>query len=343
MRRVLVTGGCGFIGSNLVHELLAHSAIVEVVDDMSNGHLEFLLEDNSYVGVPTVRVVPINLLRAYEEQNIEDRNSPPDVLVIDGDFAHADVLTRIRDGHYDVIFHLAANPRVTYSVNNPTETTEQNVLKTVGLFEVASKSNTRVVFSSSASVYGDSDELPTTEEANKVQNSPYGLQKFVGERFGEMFARLYGLDIVSLRYFNVYGPRQYGGSAYSTAVCAWCDKIKGGLSLRSDGDGTQSRDLVYVGDVVAANILAAGREEPFRGEAYNVASGEVHTNNEILEMFLNKFSNVTVESAPWRLGDVMHTQASTTAATDALGFKAQTGLKEGLALTWKWWGLDGGL
>ena len=137
-------------------------------------------------------------------------------------------MARVREGYYDVVFHLAANPRVEYSVDNPTETTEQNVLKTVGLFEVAAKSNTRVIFSSSASVYGDADELPTTEGSRKVQNSPYGLQKFVGERFGELFSRLYDLDIVSLRYFNVYGPRQYGDSPYSTAVCAWCNKVKEG-------------------------------------------------------------------------------------------------------------------
>ena len=343
MKRVLVTGGCGFIGSNLVHELVAQGCDVEVVDDLSNGHMEFLVDRDSKLQgrhPGPIRMVPINILPIYQERI--STLAATDILVINGDFAHDIMLARVREGFYDVIFHLAANPRVAYSVLKPTETTEQNILKTVGLFEVAAKSNTRVIFSSSASVYGDAEELPTTESAPKSQNSPYGLQKFVGEKFAELFARLYDLDIVSLRYFNVYGPCQYGDSAYSTAICAWCDKVKEGEPLRSDGDGTQSRDLVYVGDVVKANMLAAARKERFTGEAYNVASGEVYTNNEILEKFLHRFPSIDTTSTPWRPGDVMHTQASTHAAQNALGFVADTSLDEGLGLTWKWWGFSDG-
>ena len=326
-KRALVTGCCGFIGSNLVHQLVKEGWAVEGVDDMSNGHQEFLEPLD-------VRSVPADLLHVYENQGHPD----PEVLVIQGDFAHDHILGKIRTGVYDAIFHFAANPRVEYSVNNPTETTEQNILKTVGMFEVAAKSDTRVVFSSSASVYGDASELPTTEGSRKVQNSPYGLQKFVGERFGELFSRLYGLDIVSLRYFNVYGPRQYGGSAYSTAVCAWCDKVKNGKPLRSDGDGTQSRDLVYVGDVVKANILAANHGGTWKGEAYNVASGEVHTNNEILEMFKEQFPWVEITNAPRRPGDVMHTEADVTRAEKELGYSPSFTFRQGLEKTWEWWG-----
>ena len=149
---------------------------------------------------------------------------------------------------------------------------------------------------------------------------------------------MYGLDIVSLRYFNVYGPRQYGDSAYSTAVCAWCDKVSKGLPLRSDGDGTQSRDLVYVGDVVAGNILAANHKNKWSGEAFNIASGEVHTNNQILDMFLEEFPWVEVYTAPPRPGDVMHTEASVEKSESVLGYKPKVMLKEGLKMTWEWWG-----
>ena len=325
-RKALVTGCCGFIGSNLVHQLVEDGWSVEGVDDMSNGHQEFLnpLE---------VRSVPADFLHVYESQE----HPKPQVLVVQGDFAHDHILGKIRDKQYDVIFHFAANPRVEYSVNNPTVTTEQNILKTVGLFEVASKSDTRVVFSSSASVYGDADEFPTREDSQKVQNSPYGLQKFVGEQFGELFSRLYGLDIVSLRYFNVYGPRQFGDSAYSTAVCAWCDKVSKGQPLRSDGDGTQSRDLVYVGDVVAANILAANHTDKWVGEAFNIASGEIHTNNEILDIFREKFPGIEVNTAPTRPGDVMRTEASITKSSDTLGYTPKVLFSTGLEMTWKWW------
>ncbi len=328
-KRALVTGGLGFIGSNLVLDLVNLGYHVEIVDDLSNGRPEFL------DGIP-IRMVPVNMLHQYDDQlSTGDTRT----LVINGDFADSVVLSRVTEERYDVIFHLAANPRVEYSVNNPTETTETNVLKTVGLFEVAAKSGTRVVFSSSASVYGDAIELPTTEKARKVQNSPYGLQKHVGELFAELMAKLHDLDVVCLRYFNVYGPRQYGGSPYATAVCAWCDKVKRGEPLRSDGDGTQTRDLVYVSDVARANIAAAEYDGQWHGEALNVAYGRVYSNLEILNMFKNKFSGLTVKSAPWRAGDVMHTLADVTLINTVLGFNAQIDLEEGLKKTWEWWEL----
>ena len=328
-KRALVTGGLGFIGSNLVLELIDSGYEVEIVDDMSNGHPEFL--DGMLI-----RMIPAGMLQLYDKEPTKER--VPRLLVITSDFADDAIFSRIMAKRYDVIFHLAANPRVEYSVNNPTETTETNVLKTVGLFEVAAKSGTRVVFSSSASVYGDAIELPTQEKSDKVQNSPYGLQKYVGELFAEIMAKLHGLDAVCLRYFNVYGPRQYGGSPYATAVCAWCDKVKRGESLRSDGDGTQTRDLVYVSDVARANIAAAEYDGQWHGEALNVAYGRAYSNLEILNMFKNKFSGLTVKSAPWRPGDVMHTLADVTLISDVLGFNTHIDLEEGLKRTWEWWG-----
>ena len=226
-KRALVTGCCGFIGSNLTHRLVNDGWIVDGVDDMSNGHLE-LLDDAKF------RVVPMPLLEAYDQTAAASRTDDT-VLVIEGDFADNNLLQRIMAGNYDVVFHLAANPRVEYSVKNPVTTTDINVLRSVALFAACSTNVRRVVFSSSSSVYGDAETLPTTELESTSPESPYALQKLVVEDYAKLFGKLYGLDIVCLRYFNVFGPRQYGDSPYSTAISAWCDAVANNKFLRSDG------------------------------------------------------------------------------------------------------------
>ena len=155
-----------------------------------------------------------------------------------------------------------------------------------------------------------------------------------------MFAKLYDLNVVCLRYFNVYGPRQSGESPYSTAISAWCNKIYSKERLRSDGDGTQTRDLIFVEDVADANIFAANCKRKFVGECFNIASGVSYSNNQILNMFRARFEEVKVVVAPWRPGDVMHTSACTSAAEFVLGFKAKTSLQEGLRQTWHWWNFN---
>ena len=325
-RSALVTGCCGFIGSNLVHRLVADGWIAEGVDDMSNGHQEFL-------DPLDVRSVPADLLHVYENQE----HSQPEVLLMQGDFAHENVLSRIGRGMYDVIFHMAANPRVEYSVQCPVETTEINVLKTVALFYYAARHADRVIFSSSSSVYGNAESLPIREAAGGSPQSPYALQKKVAEEYASLFSKLYGLDVVCLRYFNVYGPRQRGDSPYSTAISAWCDKIKTSQPLRSDGDGSQTRDLVFVDDVVEANVLAAESSRIFSGESINIATGERHSNNKILERFQKKFGDLDVVNAPVRPGDVMHTEADITRAAELLEFVPRASLDEGLDRTWAWW------
>ncbi len=339
-KHALVTGGLGFIGSNLVDALCESGWQVDVVDDMSNGHLKFL-ESKENEPVKRVRTVHVNMLPIWESSHEESRREN-EVLVITGDFANDEVLSRVRRGLYSTVFHMAANPRVEYSVINPTETTEQNVLKTVGLFEVAASSGTRVVFSSSSAVYGNVERLPTKETSTCSPRSPYALQKYVCEQFATLFSSLYKLDVVCLRYFNVYGPRQYGDSPYATAIAAWCDKVANDDPLRSDGDGTQSRDMVYVGDVVTANITAALRHDKFNGDVYNVATGERYTNKRILSMFEEQFNEICITQAPERPGDVKHTQADVRRSTNELGFKAATTLVDGLKKTWEWWGLYNG-
>jgi UDP-glucose 4-epimerase len=328
--RALVTGGCGFIGSNIVHELVKQGWHVDVIDDMSNGHLESL-EGLKFRSV-LVDMIPLLQNQGHLEEFMSS-------LAIQGDFSHENVLSRVRDKCYDVIIHTAAQPRVEYSVKDPIFTTEVNVLKTVALFKCAADSGTRVIFSSSSAVYGDVERLPTRESVQGIPQSPYALQKLVCEMYAELFSRLYGLDIVSLRYFNVYGPGQLGDSPYSTAISSWCDKLSKNLPLRSDGDGEQSRDLIFVQDIAIANVVAANYPGKFTGEVFNIGTGKSLTNNQILSTLREKIGNFQIENSPERLGDVKHTLADITKATQCLEFNPSIEFEEGLDRTLLWWNL----
>jgi len=321
--RVLVTGGMGFIGSNLVKRLHKEGHIVDIVDNMMNGHEEFLKDYEIRNSFPGLRYG--NESREY-------------IRFFEGDFAE-DILRTVASGIYDVIFHLAAVPRVSFSVEYPAETTDANLNKTVKLFDAARLSKTRVVFSSSSSVYGGADVLPTQESYPKSPKSPYAWQKSACEDIAKLFCQLYDeSDIVCLRYFNVFGPNQYGDSPYSTAVSAWCNAVKNGLTCRSDGDGTQSRDLCYVDNVVEANLLAAFKERRFTGDCYNIACSDSTTNADILTYFIDNFG-AKVKHAPWRPGDVMHSKANITKAKKELGYEPKVKFWVGLERTVKWWGL----
>lgn len=307
MNRALVTGGAGFIGSHLVDKLVETGWFVDIADDMSNGHIQFvqkhLREDNLWMC----------------------------------DFASETVLEKIRNKDYDVVFHLAAVPRVSYSVEHPIETNDVNVTKTLALLEACKGNVKRFVFASSSSVYGGADTLPTPESHEKDPKSPYALQKSIIEDYLKLYSRLYGLDSVCLRFFNVFGPRQLGDSPYSTAVSAWLTAIKKGESMRSDGDGSQSRDMCYVGNVVDACIKAALAETRQDAAYYNVACGDRTTNNEILEYLKSRYPDSKWHNAPWRPGDVMHTQASVEKAKQNLGYVPLVRFWEGLDRTIKWY------
>jgi nucleoside-diphosphate-sugar epimerase len=308
MQRALVTGGAGFIGSNLTDRLINEGFQVTVVDDLSNGHLNFL-----------------------KDAKVKE--------ILTTSFADPKVLDRIRSGAFNVVFHEAAIPRVSYSVEHPVETTEVNVMDSVLLLDACRGHVKRFVFASSSSVYGGADQLPTPNTAPKNPKSPYALQKSVIEEYCSMFSMLYNLDTICLRYFNVFGPRQYGDSPYSTAVSAWCHAIKHNLPLRSDGTGEQSRDMCYVDNVVEANLLAAKATRQFKGERYNIACGDRVTNNQILDYFKKRYPRLEVTTAPWRPGDVMHTQADISATTEAVGYQCKVRFWEGLEKTVAWWGL----
>lgn len=306
-RHALVTGGAGFIGSNLSKRLVSEGWKVSIVDDLSNGHSEFLSD---------IKIDNIHYM----------------------DFADQEILENIENSYYDVIFHEAAIPRVSFSCEEPAFTTNVNIARTVELMESATRAETmpRFVFASSSSVYGGADKMPTPESEEKKPISPYALQKSVIEEYCKLFYNLYKLESVCLRYFNVFGPNQYGDSPYSTAVSAWCDAVKNGTSLRSDGDGEQTRDLCYVDNVVDANIIVATANKIFTGDCFNVACGERTSNNQILEYFKKKFPNIEIKKAPERAGDVKHTQADISALKE-LGYRPKVKFWEGLEKTLDWW------
>lgn len=337
MKRALVTGGCGFIGSNLTKELVRQGWQVDVVDNMSNGHLE-LLEGLKFKTLPNASFI----YHFMQQMKGKTQRSKDTVLIIQDDFAAQSLLDYITTDAYDIIFHQAAVPRVSYSVEFPYETTITNITKTVALFDAAKNHVKRIVNASSSSVYGGSDKLPTKESDNlKNPKSPYAWQKSAIEDYSKICWNLYKLDIVNLRYFNVFGPGQYGNSPYSTAVSSWCHAIKNGKECRSDGDGEQSRDMCYVDNVVSANILAAESSKRFAGSSYNIACGNKNSNNQILNYLKKRFGDkVKIKNAPERLGDVKHTQADISLAMTDFGYKPLVEFWNGLEKTIEWWGLN---
>ena len=232
-----------------------------------------------------------------------------------------DALYCLPSGNFDYVFHLAACPRVAYTVENPSYTLRQNVLVTSKILEWSRDHNVkRVIFSSSSSVLGEGDGVP---------KSPYGLHKLMSEMEWRLFSQLYGLDTVCLRYFNAYSEDQEYGGSYSTAICAWMEMIRQGKPLRMDGDGTQTRDLVHVEDIVFCNISAMNSARWFGGKAYSIGSGESVSMNYIRD-FINKNYKITWNNAPPRKGDVKNTLADIFEAKKDLNFEPKVSIDEGL-------------
>lgn len=304
--KVLITGIAGFIGSNLAQRCLKEGWEITGVDDFSNGHREFL-PDNDDVGFYAA------------------------------DFSAKYVLQSIRDEKYDIVFHLAANPRVSYSVEHPFETNDVNVTKTLKLMDACRGNIKRFVFASSSAVYGQANSLPTSTSAEKKPNSPYGLQKSIIEDYLTLYNTLYGFESVALRFFNVFGPNQLGGSPYSCAISAWLTAIKKGQPCRSDGDGSQTRDMCHVDNVVEACVLAAKSLDPLKARRLNVATGQAISNADILKILLNTYSTAYAVEAPWRVGDVMHTLADITTTKHVLNYVPVKNVLDGINETMKWY------
>ncbi len=310
--RAIITGCHGFIGYNLSKKLKQLDWQVLGIDDLSSG-----LPENKIDGFE------------YVHEKIQNRDKM------------AEILARFRP---NVIFHFAAIPRVSYSVENPFDTAEANILGTVSLLEGIVKSGlveqTRFVMSSSSSVYGGADILPTPEDYPCHPRSPYALQKYQDELWIKMFVDLYGLDGLSLRYFNVFGPHAIFGGAYSTVLTAWLYHLYVDPNYQPflEGDGTVTRDFCFVDNVVQANLLAGTRERPFSGQPINVAQGKSHTLLEVKEM-LEEISGreLLLEKRPPRVGDVDHTLADISRAKEELGYNPSTDFINQLAQMADWY------
>lgn len=331
-RKALVTGCCGFIGSHVTRMLVKEGWYVEGVDDLSAGDLE------SLSGL-SFRTIHEQLLPMW--QDTSEDPAPGKLVVITSDFSSPAVLQRVAEKRYDVVFHLAANPRVEYSVKFPALTTNDNVQKTVELMTASINSIDKFIFASSSACYGNVETLPTTERSSSNPTSPYGLQKLVVEAYGSLYSDLYGMDFTALRFFNVYGPGQDGSSPYSTAISAWCTKLKNNEPLRSDGDGTQSRDLVFVEDVATAMLSIAEHKERIGFGVFNVCSGKALTNSEILSALVKRFPTAEITHAPERPGDVKHTLGDSSLLREKTGWFPKTDFWNGLEKTLSWWQLEG--
>lgn len=307
-KKCLITGAAGFIGSSLALQLVRDGWHVTGVDNLSTGRADF---------IDDLRDVGANCF-------VEDYGSEWTCQLV-------------REQAFDTIFHVGATPRVVYSVEHPAETNYNNVTKTLRLLEACKGNVGRVVFSSSSSVVGNTAFFPTDETQACRPLSPYALQKRTIEQYCRMFNMFYELDSICLRYFNVYGPRQYGDSPYSTVISAWCQALHDGKPLRLDGTGEQTRDFCYIDNVVQANVLAATSTKKFVGEPINIAHGQCHSVNDILRMFKYKFGDVEVVHAPARAGDVDKTHANIAEARKLIGYTPTVKFEEGLEETLRWW------
>jgi nucleoside-diphosphate-sugar epimerase len=304
--RYLVTGGAGFIGSNTVDELVRRGHSVVVLDDLSSGKLENL-------GAVQGKV---ELLR----HSVTD-------------------LEKLREAcrGVDYVLHLAARTSVPRSVMNPVETNDVNVDGTLNVLVAARDAKVkRVVFAGSSSVYGETPVLPKHEEMPPAPISPYGVSKLAAEIYGQVFRRCYGLEFVSLRYFNVFGPRQDPGSPYSGVLSLFNAAVLDGTQPNVFGDGEQSRDFTYVGNVVQANLLAC-EAKGAAGLAINIGTGSRYTLNQTLAL-LEKITGRPAKAkyAPPREGDIRDSQADISRARDVLAYNPRIGFEEGLKHTWDW-------
>ncbi|HEV58864.1 MAG TPA: SDR family oxidoreductase [Phycisphaerales bacterium] len=307
MNRFLVTGGAGFIGSNLCRALVAEGCFVRVVDNLITG-------------------------RRRNLEGLWDRIDFVEADMGDPDVAHA----AMRD--IDVVLHQGAVPSVPRSVDNPAETHAHCVDATFQLLLAArDRQVRRFVYAASSSAYGDSETLPKVETMAPNPRSPYAVAKLTGEYYAQVFAEVFGLETISLRYFNVFGPYQDPTSQYAAAIPAFVTAILQDRPPTVYGDGEQSRDFTYVDNVVRANLLAA-RAERTHGQVINIACGEKVTVNAIIRL-INEIvgKDVAPTYAPARPGDVKHSLADITLAREAIGYEPVVDFREGLIQAIDWY------
>ena len=313
MAKCLVTGGAGFIGSHIVDALVAQGDQVRVFDNLSTG----------------------------KRENLARLESKIDFVV--GDLRNKEAVGKALVG-IDHVFHVAALRAVLRSVDDPAETNDVNVTGILNVLLAARDAGVkRVVFSSSSSVYGNTEKFPCQETDIPDPQSPYAASKIMGEYYCHIFTKLYGLETVSLRYFNVFGPRQNPESVYSAVIPIFIDCLLKGVSPEIHWDGKQSRDFSYVDNVVKGNLLAA-RAKGVSGEVFNIACHEEYSVLDIFESLkeILRINGIEPAFKPKRAGDVRRTFADISKAEKLLGFEVQTRFKPGLAKTVKWF-LDSGV
>jgi nucleoside-diphosphate-sugar epimerase len=304
--RYLITGGAGFIGSNIAHELIKRGENVRIIDNFSTGSKANLA-------------------------NIESQ-----LELIEGDIRDFWTVREAVDGT-DYVLHQAALPSVPRSVKNPLTSNSVNIDGTLNLLEASKQAGVkRFVFASSSSVYGDTPELPKREDMWPDPLSPYAVTKLACEKYCKVFYELYGLETVSLRYFNIFGPRQDPGSEYAAVIPKFIFALLSGKRPVVFGDGQQSRDFTFADNAVQANILAA--TSPLApGKFYNIACGSQFTLNELLKM-LRQIIGVDTEAeytAP-RSGDILHSYADISRAKEDLQYRTEVNFEEGLRKTVDW-------
>ncbi len=305
MARVLVTGGAGFIGSNLTAALLKTGHVVRVLDNFSTGKRENLLFDEIY----------------------------PFLEIVEGDISNlSDCRRAVQDVEY--VFHQAALPSVQRSVEDPFLTHLVNATGTLNLL-IASRDGgvKRFIYASSSSIYGDSPTLPKKEDMPPSPLSPYALQKYIGEEYCRLFYQLYGFETISLRYFNIFGPKQDPESIYSAVIPKFIHALLHGYPPTIYGDGEQSRDFTYIENVVHANLLAMEKNHTY-GEVLNIACGRGTSLNQLLA-FLQEITgiNISPHHEEPRKGDVRHSLADIQRAKQVLNYEPQVEIEEGLRRT----------
>jgi len=311
-KTVLVTGSAGFIGSNFVKTFQNRFPKTKIVsvDDLSS--------DNEIIRGKNIKFFKNSICNEKFLDKVFKKFKP------------------------EFVFHFAAIPRVSFSVEHPAETTFVNVYGTALLLEKCRDHKVKkFILSSSSSVYGGAKKLPTKESENPPSPiSPYAFQKYADEELCRLFSNLYGLETVCLRYFNVFGPGQYGTSAYSTVVSAWLEYLyfpKTKKLAFIEGDGKQSRDFCFVDNVVDANIRAMQTNKKIKGEAINIANGD-RINLLAVKKLIEKYTGkkLILEKRPQRVGDVRHTQADISLAKKLLNYEPLVYFEDGLKQTISW-------
>lgn len=311
MAKYLVTGAAGFVGSNLVHALLERGEEVRGIDN-------------------AVHSRPENIAGILDKDKFDFR---------DADITDLDAVRSACKG-VDFVLHQAALGSVPRSLDDPLATNDANIVGTLTVFQAARRSGVkRVVYASSSSVYGDTPTLPKRESMPANPISPYAVSKYAGELYAQSFYKVMHLETVSLRYFNVFGPRQHPSSQYAAVIPKFIRLMLNGEQPVILGDGTQTRDFTFVDNVVSANLLACqAPPASVCGKMFNIAAGKKFTLNELYSLLqsLTGFSK-PARYAPERLGDVHDSLADTSAAEKAMGYKTLVGFEEGLRRTVEWY------